>query len=50
MTVVESTAGELVVRRRRARRVDRVLILGAICGLQLAWLADLAYGVYVLAS
>jgi hypothetical protein len=51
MTVVESAAGELAARRRRTRRrVDRVLILGVILGLQLAWLGALAYGVYLVAS
>lgn len=47
MTVVDSAAGELVARRRRARRkVDGMLMLGVICAVQFGWLAILGYVAY----
>jgi hypothetical protein len=51
MTVVDSTAGELAVRRTRARRrIDGLLILSLIVALQLVWLAGLGYAAYRLAT
>jgi hypothetical protein len=45
--VVDSTAGELAARRRRARRrIDGLVMLGVICAVQVGWLAVLGYVAY----
>jgi hypothetical protein len=49
MTVVEETAGELVVVGTRARHLlDGAIVATAIVLVQAAWLAVLGYGAYLL--